>query len=167
MRTAVLRLAAVLLPLALIACGGKAASPTPALTPVPSGLLSPGVVPTSDQLCQLLTVDNWNAAGLTGAVAPTIDDDGPGTGSAYCTYSAKSGGTGGLELDVFVDQAVDGAQANFATIAQSLPPSGEPNISGIDEGQPHPVTADAAGHLVIRVPAAPGGLRGLSVQGEC
>ncbi|CAM3403370.1 hypothetical protein PANO111632_17800 [Paracoccus nototheniae] len=40
-------------------------------------------------------------------------------------------------------------------------------ISGVDEGQRHPVTADGSGLLVITVPAAPGGLIGLSVQGEC
>ena len=134
MRTAVLRLAAVLMPLALIACGGKAASPSPLATAQPSGAFSPGVLPSSDQLCQLLTVEDWSAAGLTGATAPTIDDDGPNTGSAYCTYGGQSGATGGLELDVFVDQTLDGAQATFATIAQSLPPSQPPNVSGIDDG---------------------------------
>lgn len=145
MRTAVLRLAALVsvLPLLLIACGGKAPSPSPAPTPVSSA-------PTSDQLCQLLTVADWNAAGLTGAVAPTIDDDGPGTGSAYCTYGGQSGATGGLELDVFVDHTVDGAQANFATIAQSLPPSGEPSISGIDEGLINTNIEPGFGAILVR-----------------
>ena len=129
MRTAVLGRAALLfmLPLVLVACGGKAGSPSPAPTPVSSA-------PTSDQLCQLLTVDDWTAAGLTGAEAPQIDDDGPGTGSAYCTYGGRSGATGGLELDVFVEQTVNDAQTTYATIAQSLPRSSAPNISGIDEG---------------------------------
>lgn len=128
MRAAVLRLAVLMLPLALVACGGKAATPSPAPTATPSGL------PSADQLCQLLTIDDWTAAGLSGATAPKVDDDGPGTGSAYCTYGGLSGATGGLELDVFVDQTLLGAQTTFATIAQSLPPSQPPNVSGIDDG---------------------------------
>jgi hypothetical protein len=128
MRTAVLRLAALVLPLALIACGGKAGSPSPIATAAPSGL------PSSDQLCALLSVDDWTAAGLSGAQAPRIDDDGPNTGSAYCTYSGSSGGTGGLELDVFDHTSVSEAETTYATIAQSLPPSTAPNVSGIDAG---------------------------------
>ncbi len=129
MRTCVLCLSVLLLPLALVACSGPAKSPSP-----PAGLFSPGVVPTSDQLCKLLTVEDWTAAGLTGAQPPTIDDDGPGTGSAYCTYGGSSGATGGLELDVFVGPTVDEAKTTYATIAQSLPPSDSPTLSGIDDG---------------------------------
>lgn len=130
MRTWVLHLSALLLPLAFVACSGPAKSPSPAA----SGLFSPGVVPTADQLCKLLTVEDWTAAGLTGARAPNIDDDGPGTGSAYCTYSSSSGATGGLELDVVVGPTVDDAKTTFATIARSLPPSDPPSLAGIDQG---------------------------------
>jgi len=144
MRTAVLRLAAVLLPLALVACGGKAATPSPAPTNVPAGL------PTSDQLCALLTVDDWTAAGLSGAEAPRIDDDGPGTGSAYCTYGGSSGATGGLELDVFAHTTVGEAQTTYATIAQSLPPSDPPNVSGIDEGLINPNIEPGFGAILVR-----------------
>ncbi len=150
MRTAVLRLAAVLLPLALVACGGGAATPSPLPTAQPSGLFSPGAVPTADQLCQLLAAADWTAAGLSGAQAPAIDDDGPGTGSAYCTYGAQSGATGGLELDVFVDPTIDGASTTFATIAQSLPPSERPNVSGIDDGLINPNIDPGFGAILVR-----------------
>ena len=110
---------------------GTAATPTSSALP---GLFSPGVIPTADQLCQLLTPADWTAAGLSGARAPSIDDDGPGTGSAYCVYKGVSGATDALELDVFVHASVDAASTDFATIAQSLPSSTAPNVSGIDDG---------------------------------
>ena len=133
MRSALLRLFALALPLVLAACAGVSPA-SPSAAPTVPGLFSPGVVPTADQLCRLLTPADWTAAGLTGARAPSIDDDGPGTGSAYCTYGGASGATGGLELDVFVGPTLNDAQTTFATIAQSLPPSGAPNLSGIDDG---------------------------------
>lgn len=40
-------------------------------------------------------------------------------------------------------------------------------ISGVDEDRHQPVQADPAGILTIKVPTAPGGLRGLSVRGGC
>ncbi|MCQ0971431.1 hypothetical protein MLD63_13475 [Paracoccus sp. TK19116] len=40
-------------------------------------------------------------------------------------------------------------------------------ISGMDDARPHATFADEAGVLTIRVPTAPGGLRGLSVAGGC
>lgn len=145
MRAAVLRLSVLVLPLALVACGGAKSQ-----SPAASGLFSPGVVPTSDQLCKLLTVDDWKAAGLTAARAPSIDDDGPGTGSAYCTYGASSGATGGLELDVFVGPTIDEAKTTFATIAQSLPPSSPPTMSGIDDGLINTDIDPGFGAILIR-----------------
>ena len=129
---AVLRLLLLVVPL-VVACGGGAAnSPTP--TSLASGLFSPGAVPTMEQLCALLTPDDWTAAGLADAGPPQMDDDGPGTGSAYCIYNGMSGEAGGLELDVFVSTTVDDAMTTFAEFAQSLPPSNAPNMSGIDDG---------------------------------
>lgn len=129
MRAAVLRLLLICLPL-LVACGGGAAkSPTPA----PSGLFSPGVVPTMEQLCGLLTPDDWTAAGLENAGPPEMDDDGPGTGSAYCVYNGGSGATGGLELDVFVGPTLGDAQLTYAQIHESIPNPSAPNLSGVDE----------------------------------
>jgi len=130
MRDAVLRLLLICVPL-LAACGGGAAkSPTPA---PPSGLFSPGVAPTMEQLCALLTPDDWTAAGLADAGPPEMDDDGPGTGSAYCVYNGASGATGGLELDVFVGPTIGDAQLTYAQILQSIPSPSAPNLSGVDE----------------------------------
>lgn len=120
------------LPVVVAACaGGGAATPTAA--PTAHGLFSPGVIPTADQLCQLLSPADWTAAGLTGARAPSIDDDGPGTGSAYCTYGSSSGPTGGLELDVFVGATLDDARLTYAQIAESVPTPTPPSLSGVDE----------------------------------
>ena len=111
----------------LAACGGNHPTPTPTVAPTPA-------VPTAAQLCQLLSAADWIAAGLSGARSPSINSDGPGTGSAYCTYGSSSGASGGLELDVFVGPTLNDAQTTFATIAQSLPPSDPPTLSGIDDG---------------------------------
>ncbi|MEA2676220.1 MAG: hypothetical protein QOJ81_361 [Chloroflexota bacterium] len=130
MRSAVPRLLLIALPVLLAACGGGAGK-TP--TPGASGLFSPAVVPTMEQLCALLTPDDWTAAGLAGAGPPEMDDDGPGTGSAYCVYNGASGATGGLELDVFVGPALDDARLTYAQILQSIPTPSTPNLSGVDE----------------------------------
>ena len=130
MRSALVRLFALVLPLAVACGGGIAKSPTPA---PPTGLFSPGVVPTMEQLCALLTPADWTAAGLAGAGPPEMDDDGPGTGSAYCVYNGASGATGGLELDVFVGPTVGDAQLTYAQILQSIPNPSAPNLSGVDE----------------------------------
>jgi hypothetical protein len=121
MRAAVRRVLLIVLPLALAACGGsESATPTPG-------------VPTTEQLCALLTPDDWTAAGLEDAGPPEMDDDGPGTGSAYCVYNSRPGALGGLELDVFVGQTLGDAQLTYAQILESLPDPQAPNLSGADE----------------------------------
>lgn len=129
MRAAVLRLLLICVPL-LVACGGGAATSP---TPLPSSLFSPGVVPGMEQLCALLAPDDWTAAGLEDAGPPDMDDDGPGTGSAYCVYNGLSGAMGGLELDVFVGPTVGDAQLTYAQIRESIPNPSVPNLSGVDE----------------------------------
>lgn len=129
MRAAARRPLLICVALLVAACGGAVKSPSPAA----SGLFSPGVAPTADQLCQLLTPADWAAAGLRGARAPAVDDDGPGTGSAYCTYGGVSGATGGLELDVFVEPTVDDARITYGQILESIPTPTAPNLSGVDE----------------------------------
>jgi hypothetical protein len=62
-----------------------------------------------------------------------MDDDGPGTGSAYCVYNGLSGAMGGLELDVFVGPTVGDAQLTYAQIRESIPNPSVPNLSGVDE----------------------------------
>ena len=130
MRTAVLRLLLISVAVLVAACGGGAGrSPTPAA----SGLFSPGAVPTMEQLCALLTPTDWTAAGLAGAGPPEMDDDGTGTGSAYCVYNGASGATGGLELDVFAGPTLDDARLTYAQILESIPTPSTPNLSGVDE----------------------------------
>jgi hypothetical protein len=132
MRAAVPRVFLLALPLVLAACAaGAAQSPVP--TPPPSSLFSPDVVPTKEQLCALLTPDDWTAAGLAGARPPDMDDDGPGTGSAYCVYNDQPGALGGLELDVFVGSTLGDAQLTYAQIHESIPNPTTPDMSGIDE----------------------------------
>ena len=148
MRSVLVRFFVLALPFVLAACSvgmGTAATPTP-----PPGLFSPGVVPTAHQLCQLLTPADWTAAGLTGARAPSIDDDGPGTGSAYCTYGSNSGATGGLELDVFVGATVDDASYTYATINESIPTPAVPNLSGVDQAAINPNMEPGYGAIVAR-----------------
>lgn len=146
MRTAVLRVVLIAVPLLVAACGGAARTPSPAA----SGLFSPGVVPTAEQLCQLLTPADWTAAGLAGAAAPEIDDDGAGTGSAYCTYGGLSGATGGLELDVFVGPTVDDARITYAQIRESIPSPSAPNLSGVDEAVINANIEPGFGAILVR-----------------
>ena len=63
MRPALLRLFAFVLPMVAVACAGGPAS-SPSAVPTASGLFSPGVLPTADQLCQLLAPADWTTAGL-------------------------------------------------------------------------------------------------------
>lgn len=147
MRAAVLRLLLIALPLVVAACGGGAAkSPTPA----PSGLFSPGVVPTMEQLCALLTPADWTAAGLQDAGPPEMDDDGPGTGSAYCVYNGLAGAMGGLELDVFVGSTLGDAQLTYAQILESIPDPRAPNLSGVDEAAINTNIEPGFGAILVR-----------------
>ena len=120
----------LLIALILAACGGgPAATRSPAASP-PPGLFSPGVIPAAEQLCQLLTPADWTASGLANASQPTINSDEPG--SAYCVYSGLSGGTGGLELDVFATGSITDANLTYDTIRESLP---EPRPASVGDAQ--------------------------------
>jgi hypothetical protein len=55
-----------------------------------------------------------------------------------------------LELDVFVGPTLDDARTTFATIAQSLPPSGAPNLSGIDDGLINTNIEPGFGAILVR-----------------
>ncbi len=143
-----LRLPLIVLTLVLAACSG---GPTATSTPGASGLFTPGTVPTMEQLCALLAPDDWAAVGLTDAEPPDMDDDGPGTGSAYCTYHGISGAMGGLELDVFVSPSVDDAQLIYAQILESIPDTTTPNISGVDEAAINAnIQPDGFGAILVR-----------------
>jgi hypothetical protein len=143
---AVLRLLLMCVPL-LVACGGGAATSP---TPLPSSLFSPGVVPTMEQLCALLTPDDWTAAGLEDAGPPDMDDDGPDSGSAYCVYNGLMGAMGGLELDVFVEPTIGDAQLTYAQIRESIPNPSVPNLSGVDEAVIDTNIEPGFGAIVVR-----------------
>jgi hypothetical protein len=147
MRTAVLRLLLISVAVLVAACGGGAGtSPTPAA----SGLFSPGAEPAMEQLCALLTPDDWTAAGLADAGPPEMDEDGPGTGSAYCVYNGASGATGGLELDVFVSPTLDDARLIYAQILESIPTPIAPNLSGVDEAAINNIIEPGFGAILAR-----------------
>jgi hypothetical protein len=104
-----------------------------------------------EQLCALLTPDDWTAAGLEDAGPPEMDDDGPGTGSAYCIYNGFSGEMGGLELDVFVSPTVGDAQLIYAQILESIPETSTPNLSGVDEAAINAnIQPDGFGAILVR-----------------
>src|SRR5688500_4439530 len=146
-RSVLLRLLAFGLALALVACGGGAArSPTSA----PSDLFSPGVAPTMEQLCALLTPADWTAAGLQDAGPPEMDEDGPGTGSAYCIYNGRPVASGGLELDVFVAPTLGDAQLTYGQILQSIPDPTAPNLSGVDEAAINTNIEPGFGAILVR-----------------
>jgi hypothetical protein len=81
-----------------------------------------------------------------------MDDDGPGTGSAYCIYNGLSGAMGGLELDVFVAPSAGDAQLTYAEFLESsIPEPSQPNISGVDEGAINAdIQPDGFGAILIR-----------------
>lgn len=142
------RAAGLLLGLGLLACGGGS-STSPTATPTAAGgLFSPGVIPTADQLCQLLTPADWSAAGLSGARAPSVDFDEPG--SAYCTYGSASGAGGELELDVFAGATVDDASYTYATINESIPNPTVPSLSGVDRAAINTNIEPGFGAIVAR-----------------
>lgn len=109
------------------ACGGgavptKAPSPTAAVTATPASTTAitpsgtgPGsptasgeglhLVLAGKDLCALLTVDDFTAAGVNGAA--TVSENNTNN-EFYCVYAGRSSGTGGIEMDAFVyDDASD------------------------------------------------------------
>ena len=91
---------------------------------------APGGMPNGEQICGLLTADDWGEFGYVTAATPTVNSDGPG--SAYCTYAGQSGATGGLELDAFVDGTAQDAQITFETMTGEGPPMTPVDLAGAD-----------------------------------
>ena len=115
----------VVLALLAAACGGGGTTPTvgPGVTSPPVNTNAPvpasGGLPSGEQLCGLLTADDWGEFGYVTAASPTVNSDGPG--SAYCVYAGQSGASGGLELDAFVDATAEDAQGTFETMTGEGP----------------------------------------------
>lgn len=107
----------VLATLCLAACSSSA-SPTPGGSAAASGSPEPSTdqplgAPVTDdtRLCDLLGPGDFDLAGIEGAGLPDFGTDGPG--SAYCVYAGESAGTGGIELDIFVDRDPGGVYATI------------------------------------------------------
>jgi hypothetical protein len=75
------------------------------------------------RLCELLGPGDFDAAGINGAGAPTVNSDGPG--SAYCVYAGTSAATGGIEFDALIDD-------DPATIYEAIASEGDAELSAID-----------------------------------
>src|SRR5688572_21828975 len=103
-----------------------------------------------EQLCARLKPADWTAAGLQDAAPPEMDEDGPGTGSAYCVYNARPGDMGGLELDVFVAPTVGDAQLTYGQILQSIPDPAAPSLSGVDEAAINTNIEPGFGAILVR-----------------
>jgi hypothetical protein len=153
----------------IVACGGGATStvrPTaPAITLAPnpsiavaSVAVSPvagasqaaasGGLPSANELCALLTTQDWSNVQLQPRPQPTINTDGPG--SAYCTWTDISGAQGGLELDAFVDDTPSIAEDTYNTAA-ALMSGGQPiDLPGVDSALINPNINGTYGALLAR-----------------
>lgn len=161
MKSALVVFAAALVALAALACGGGPVATSPrATTPASVGVpatpapvasapqASPGgALPSGDELCALLGSADWSALNLA-AAQPSVESDGPGT--AYCTYSDDSGGSGGLELDAFVDTSVSDAESTFETITGGMPGGTPIPLTGADEVLINPDVDGTFGAIVVR-----------------
>ena len=152
---------------AVAACGGATTTTAPGgATTAPGttaggGLATGGPVTDIEKLCDLLGPGDFEAVGITGTGAPTVNSDGPG--SAYCTYTGSTGANGGVEFDVFVD---DDAAGTFQTILGEISSVAPLELPGVDEaaggdgiaGEPDQPASIVVrkGKLVFTI-AAPGG----------
>ena len=136
-----------LLALIAAACGGggprATATPVPA-TQAPVTTSAPGELPSAQELCGLLTTEDWSQFGYVTAASPEINSDGPGT--AYCVYAGTSGATGGLEFDAFVAAAEDEAQGTYDTII-----SGGPEMTPLDAANADSVAISTEGEYAVIV----------------
>jgi hypothetical protein len=157
------------------ACGGGGATSAPTRVPAtavtqPSTNASPaaGGLPTGEQLCALLTANDFATVNLTADDQPEVNSDAPG--NAYCTYKGGvSGGEGGLELDAFVDASDSDAQGTFDTASGDTGASTELALPGADqavwdsEDQPNVIVVrKGAFTFVIGVPPSDGSATQLS-----
>jgi hypothetical protein len=123
------------------ACGGgpsagQTGSPrsagTPGTTPAGGGGASPGSgQATADELCALLTADDWGEFNYVTAAEPEVNEEDPG--SATCVYAGESGARGGLELDAYQHATPAEAEETFDTIAESMPDATDAALPGADE----------------------------------
>lgn len=153
----------------LAACSGSGATPRPSLPAVPSIAIPSVSIPSiaipsgasasqpagsgasssAQQLCALLTANDWAAVQLSQAAAqPVINSDSPT--DAYCVYSGASGATGGLEFDAFIDDTAQDAQATYNTVAGEMPGGQPVTLPGTDAALINPNADGTYGAIVVR-----------------
>jgi hypothetical protein len=138
-----------------IACsaGAGASATVPSAgnaTPTASSKQAIGATVTDPgRLCDLLGPGDFDAVGISGASAPEINSEAPG--SAYCTYAGASGARGGIELDAFVDEDPVGVFRTIvgegATHLIALEVAGADEARGMDGTAGKP---DDPGQLIVR-----------------
>jgi hypothetical protein len=127
-----------------------------------------GGLPSGEQLCALLTANDFATVNLTADDQPEFNTDGPG--NAYCTYKGGvSGAEGGLELDAFVDASESDARSTFETASGDTGASTELALPGADqaawdsEDQPNVIVVrNGAFTFVLAVPPSDGSATQLS-----
>ena len=149
--------------LAAACSGGSATTPRPTVAPLPSVVVpslavpSPaassqpagsGGLPSATDLCSLLTPIDWSTYQLTATQQPKVSSDEPG--SAYCTWSDKSGAQGGLELDVFVSDTAADAEDTYKTVADELPGAQPVDLPGVDAALINPNVDGMYGAILVR-----------------
>jgi len=103
----------------------------------------------AQQLCGLLTANDWATVNLSQATnQPSINSDGPN--DAYCVYNGKSGATGGLEFDAFIDQSTNDATGTFNTMAGELPGGQSVDLPGVDAALINPNVDGTYGVIIVR-----------------
>lgn len=113
------------------------------------------------KLCDLLGPGDFEAVGISGTGAPTVNSDGPG--SAYCTYTGASAAQGGVEFDVFVDDAPEDTYNTILAEIGSVAPAELPGVDDSASGDGIAGQADQPASVVVRkgklvfTIAAPGG----------
>ncbi len=150
----------------LAACGGDVEASTPpggGSTSQPDGGDRPTGAPVTDltKLCDLLGPGDFEAVGIASTGVPTVSSDGPG--SAYCSYTGAPAANGGVEFDVFVN---DAAAGTFQTILGDIGSVAPAEMPGVDEAAASDGIAglpDRPASIVVRkgklvfTIAAPGG----------
>jgi len=111
--------------------------------PSPAGGLA-----SAEQLCSLLTAEDWGAFGFVTGAQPEINDEGPGT--ANCVFAGQSGATGGLELDAYVHDTVAEAEDTLEIIREGMPNAQPITLPGADEALIDPDVDASYGAIVVR-----------------
>lgn len=88
-----------------------------------------GIVARGGDFCSLLGPGDFAAVGVTGARTPTKNSD--DATDAYCVYSGVSGGTGGIEFDIFLTDSV-GAYKEIKANGGILGDDATGDLPGVD-----------------------------------